>query len=479
MQARSSYVSHRLTPRDTGITCVRVKLIGQRASAAGISSMASAPYALAVMFVAVVASLLLCSIHVDAGKVWNDPSNCGSWHNKCPCQPPKSNTKSTCVNGKCGFVCSNSKSQWRDCDNDINAANGNGCETNVDSDPVNCGGCGIICPAPANSTPRCLKGGRCSFQCNKGFKLQIDNTCVLATTNCGSSCKSPGPNTDSVCQGGKCKPVCHQGFQDCDADAAGICEANVKEDVTNCGSCNKRCPQPVMLPSALEFVQLDSYRPDIATCSNGTCGLVCGKATHANCDGDAANGCETDLFNAVSNCGSCGNACAEPPNTTGAACFSGVCGYLGCLEGFADCDGDANNGCEIDISPTVENGCSSSCPGAVLNQNPPCPDLPFTLASKCKGVNSCSYTECVPEFIDCDGEVSNGCEVNTNEPGWNFYPDRYYCGICKQNETCNDNNNEDCSSVCTVTEPFTAYCHTYPNRVPGMADDEGFCYRRT
>ncbi|KAG0625983.1 hypothetical protein M758_2G093600 [Ceratodon purpureus] len=432
--------------------------------------MASA-YALAVMFVAVLASLLVCSIHVDAAKVWNDPSNCGSWHFKCPCQPPEKNTKSTCVNGKCGFVCSNSKSrQWRDCDNDINAANGNGCETNVDCDPVNCGGCGIICPAPANSTPRCLKGGRCSFQCNKGFKLQMDNTCVPATTKCGSGCKSPGPNTDSVCEGGKCKPVCHQGFQDCDADAAGICEANVREDVNNCGSCNRQCPQPY-LSQPLPFTLDDS-----ATCSNGTCGVVCGSPTHANCDGDIVNGCETDLLNAVKNCGTCGNACPKPPNTTGAACFSGTCKYFGCSEGFADCDGDASNGCETVISPNVENGCSAvdSCFSAASNHNPPCPVPPNTVAAKCKDVNLCSYTECLPGFLDCDGEAWNGCEVDTTVSGWNDYS-RYYCGICKQSETCNQYDNNDCSSVCTV-EPYTVICYR-PHMVPaGMGDNEGFCY---
>ncbi|KAG0620480.1 hypothetical protein M758_4G219200 [Ceratodon purpureus] len=232
-----------------------------------------------------------------------------------------------------------------------------------------------------------------------------------------------------------------------------------------------------MLPSTLEIVQSDSYRPDIATCSNSTCGLVCGSATHANCDGDATNGCETDLLNDVSNCGTCGNACAEPPNTTGAACFSGVCGYLGCSEGFADCDEEASNGCETDISPTVENGCSGSCPDAV--SNPPCPIPPNTVAAKCKlGVNSCSYTECLPGFVDCDGEASNGCEVDTTVSGWSN--SRQYCGICEQTEACRGIDetefyNLDCRTVCTM-EPYTAFCTRYPT-VSGMGDDEGFCYR--
>jgi hypothetical protein len=81
-----------------------------------------------------------------------------------------------------------------------------------------------------------------------------------------------------------------------------------------------------------------------------------------NCDGVAANGCETDLTTSKSNCGSCGNACA-----TGSSCVSGACVpdvvVLKCEPGWADCDGDASNGCEVNLMTSDENcgSCGNPC----------------------------------------------------------------------------------------------------------------------
>ena len=44
----------------------------------------------------------------------------------------------TCEQGACGYSCS---PNFADCDSDT----ANGCETDVLSDPMNCGGCGIRC----------------------------------------------------------------------------------------------------------------------------------------------------------------------------------------------------------------------------------------------------------------------------------------------------------------------------------------------
>jgi hypothetical protein len=49
--------------------------------------------------------------------------------------------------------------------------------------------------------------------------------------------------------------------------------------------------------------------------------------------------------NDPNNCGSCGNVCI-PLNATGAACSGAMCTFTACNPGFADCDGIAANGCE-------------------------------------------------------------------------------------------------------------------------------------
>jgi hypothetical protein len=64
----------------------------------------------------------------------------------------------------------------------------------------------------------------------------------------------------------------------------------------------------------------------------------------ANCDGDVANGCETDTRSTVNHCGGCGIVCGGAPNAA-PTCSSSTCG-LTCNGGFSDCDGSMANGCE-------------------------------------------------------------------------------------------------------------------------------------
>jgi hypothetical protein len=52
---------------------------------------------------------------------------------------------------------------------------------------------------------------------------------------------------------------------------------------------------------------------------NGTCTVVCNPGFQ-NCDGNGANGCETDTSSSATNCGACGHVCP-----TGGACVAGQC----------------------------------------------------------------------------------------------------------------------------------------------------------
>lgn len=61
----------------------------------------------------------------------------------------------------------------------------------------------------------------------------------------------------------------------------------------------------------------------VAVCAAGRCAQVCADG-FANCDGDASNGCEVDTRTSVDHCGACGRACAAPMGAT-AMCAAGVC----------------------------------------------------------------------------------------------------------------------------------------------------------
>jgi len=90
--------------------------------------------------------------------------------------------------------------------------------------------------------------------------------------------------------------------------------------------------------------------------------VVCA-AGFGDCDGNAGNGCETDLRASTQHCGACSNACASGAGAT-ATCSAGVCG-LTCATGLNNCDGNAANGCESTSAsdPNHCGTCGQSCQG--------------------------------------------------------------------------------------------------------------------
>ena len=77
----------------------------------------------------------------------SDKSNCGACGNACSLNVP--NADEACVYGKCEWSCNRG---WGDC----NGNRDDGCETNIGSDPKNCGGCGIACDGVAGQA--CVDG---------------------------------------------------------------------------------------------------------------------------------------------------------------------------------------------------------------------------------------------------------------------------------------------------------------------------------
>lgn len=202
--------------------------------------------------------------------------------------------------------------------------------------------------------------------------------------NCGSCLRQcpRGPNAAAACSGGTCTFQCAPGFADCDFNPMNGCEADLSDPAT-CGSCRNACPSGLNAAAA---------------CTMGVCGLTCAPG-FGNCDFVAANGCEGDL-SAPSSCGSCNNRCRTGPNQT-ASCVMGLCGAQ-CSPGFADCDLFPGTGCEANLSSAATCGsCSNACPSGGANTMATCT------------LSTCG-TQCRPGFANCDGNLNNGCEADLN-----------------------------------------------------------------
>jgi hypothetical protein len=202
------------------------------------------------------------------------------------------NATAACVSGACAVGSCNPG--YVDCDNTA----GNGCEiaaSDFASDPLNCSGCGIVCPAAQNAAAECT-ASTCGFVCN--------------------------PN-----------------YFDCNANPADGCEVNITSDANNCGACSNVCP---------------NHPASTRVCTASNCSYVC-NGTFVDCNGLPADGCEVQANSFPSNslnCGGCGNVCMVP-NGIG-VCSASTCqsAVASCNTGFFDLNGNGADGCEYACTPT-------------------------------------------------------------------------------------------------------------------------------
>ena len=103
-----------------------------------------------------------------------------------------------------------------------------------------------------------------------------------------------------------------------------------------------------------------------------------------DCDGDPANGCEIRVDRDESHCGACGVVCSDAQ--AHATCVDGVCEQE-CFVGWADCDGDATNGCETEAFGDDTPCEDTTCPSLVEEEQDACvPTLLF------EGLEDSTYT---------------------------------------------------------------------------------------
>lgn len=209
------------------------------------------------------------------------------------------------------------------------------------------------CPTedgPCTSTSDCAKGKAC---CNKKCTdVQNDkNNCG----DCGNVCELP--NVVPQCRVGRCQLTCQAGWGNCNGERDDGCELDVKENLTNCGICNRTCVAQNAAPVCR-----------MSMCNVGTC-----NANFEDCDTDSTNGCEVDTRIDSMHCGGCRQACVLPNATS--HCEASACAVDTCAANFGDCDTMPLNGCEAAF-PTDPNHCGRC--------NYVCGPGQFCAAAKCR-----------------------------------------------------------------------------------------------
>ena len=182
---------------------------------------------------------------------------------------------------------------------------------NLQTDLNNCGKPGNVCPQDVlHATTRCVNG-YCRFSCNSGWDFDDKSVDAPLDPNLGCTFHTDiDPNNCGIV-GRKClgSEVCQDGS--CASTCVPKPNANIKScnsgcsdlktDVNNCGFCGNKCPQPGNVVVKCEDSQCNTNPGKLLICVPG----------FADCDGNRQNGCEANLIYDF-NCGSCGHTCNIP-----------------------------------------------------------------------------------------------------------------------------------------------------------------------
>jgi hypothetical protein len=129
-------------------------------------------------------------------------------------------------------------------------------------------------------------------------------------------------------------------------------------------------------------------------------GATC-RAGFADCNRDPADGCEVELATDTQHCGTCETSCSAAGASMN-ACVAGKCAPT-CDTTHADCDKSGINGCEVDI--TTPQNCGS-CGHACSGQN----------TTKLACTDGACEPACAAHYGDCKTPAApaadDGCETN-------------------------------------------------------------------
>ncbi len=387
--------------------------------------------------------------------------NCGACGNPCP-------SGEFCNQGYCypDPVCSSSFSSTV-CPLDgggLGACCAAGC-ADFSADPVNCGGCGNVCPEAS-----LCQGGAC---------VEVDGgptTCATSTCPSGTGC---------VASSGFCLPTtCTLGGAQCATGGGGsgtCCNGACVEAYdtnANCGYCGNACFGGTFCAGY--------YCTAVVTCSMSTSSEACPlDGGIGNC---CSNGCAATLHDSE-NCGGCGLICP-----LGSTCRSGYCStdagsYPYCFAGTSSCppgSGCDSSGrcltttCPVDGNPCIDDGgtdgtcCGGGCSNLLTDSTncgacgAACDGGLFCTEGACQPIPTCSAQSVgalCPLGSGATGSCCpSGCTTTATDP--------LNCGgcglVCPTGSSCSN-------STCLTNTGNYASCSTDAGCATGYGCDYSVC----
>ena len=186
---------------------------------------------------------------------------------------------------------------------------------------------------------------------------------------------------------------------------------------------------------------------NVGLCKGGVRTCTSDGSGFGTCVGEFTPNCNGVCLDFSSNVANCG-ACGTACSFANAipACQNSNCVISSCTAGWGNCDGNSTNGCEINTSTSVTN--CGSCRTVCNKTN----GTPFCTGGMCN-------IACNTGWANCDGTLANGCEINLNSTA--------NCGYCGND--CSSTNGAPYAPTACAASSATTTMPTATGMLPTAA----------
>nr|MBK7063559.1 hypothetical protein [Deltaproteobacteria bacterium] len=270
-----------------------------------------------------------------------------------------------------------------------------------------CGALGFVCDTARMTCVECLT----EVDCTGGQVCGPDSVCRAPRCTVGpATCTAEGRVRTCDPRTGFVEMVCPAGM----GCIGGRCQTRAcTPGAVECGAGAER--RTCSADGSSQTITACPAAPNaVGRCSGaGSCSIVCNPG-FADCNNNTADGCEVDARSSVAHCGACGRAC-----TAGLVCVAGACTSGACAAVLTSCSGVCR---DLTSDPANCGGCGRSCgagmacaagscvcTGGLTSCGGRCVNLQSDLAN-CGGCGvacgtSCTAGLCAGSTLTCSGST--------------------------------------------------------------------------